>query len=325
MRIGALDVRLDPWGVEYGSETPGVGEVLPEAEVKVTPDVEMPVAGWREVRPPVGDRPSRLIFVDGVRRMEGRLVVTAAGQVTHGAIGSFAVGAVICEGTRAAFGEHRIDRLAILGGGQSINVPLALGGSLTYRPHSAADADADAPVRELHTCMRQAEEQFAGALASAGGFVIADGPLNISYAGTGQLVGFVKRLVRLYLESDLLNVVASLSAGARSPVFLIDRGRFSRYSWFVRLAAPLRMESPFTGLVRLEIAESVGKARAIELADVLTACLPAFVPSRTRDPRAPQNLLPIGALERHLRHLLGDARLIHRRLATLLASESAHV
>jgi hypothetical protein len=32
--------------------------------------------------------------------------------------------------------------------------------------------------------------------------------------------------------------------------------------------------------------------------------------------------VPIGALEQHLRRGLGDARLIHRRLATRLARES---
>ena len=56
-----------------------------------------------------------------------------------------------------------------------------------------------------------------------------------------------------------------------------------------------------------------------------TSVVPRFVLSRSRDPRAPQNLVPIGALEQHLRRGLGDARLIHRRLATLLAREFVNV
>jgi hypothetical protein len=59
---------------------------------------------------------------------------------------------------------------------------------------------------------------------------------------------------------------------------------------------------------------------ARQLADETATRLPAFVPSRARDPRAPQNLLPIGALEQHLRHRLGDARLIRRKIAQLIAA-----
>ena len=69
----------------------------------------------------------------------------------------------------------------------------------------------------------------------------------------------------------------------------------------------------------------VGRDEAIRLADLTTLVVPRFVPSRSRDPRAPQNLVPIGALEQHLRRGLGDARLIHRRLASLLARELSHV
>lgn len=33
-----------------------------------------------------------------------------------------------------------------------------------------------------------------------------------------------------------------------------------------------------------------------------------------KDPRAPQNLVPIGGLERELRHRLGDQQLLYRSL-----------
>jgi hypothetical protein len=72
------------------------------------------------------------------------------------------------------------------------------------------------------------------------------------------------------------------------------------------------------------VSQTVGRDEAIRLADLTGALLPRFVPPRSRDPRSPQNLVPIGALEQHLRRGLGDARLIHRRLATRLAHELAH-
>ena len=73
------------------------------------------------------------------------------------------------------------------------------------------------------------------------------------------------------------------------------------------------------------IRDRVGVDEAVRLAELTTSVIPRFVPSRNRDPRAPQNLVPIGALEHHLRRGLGDTRLIHRRLATLLARELSHV
>ncbi|MCU0257219.1 MAG: hypothetical protein MUF60_10815, partial [Vicinamibacterales bacterium] len=184
---------------------------------------------------------------------------------------------------------------------------------------------ADAPLRALHESMRAAESALAARLSAAGALVVADGPLNlgIPQATTGTVVGFVKRLFRTYVAGDQLAVVRRLASGQRTPVFLI-RGRFARYSWFTRLGAPLRAESEFTGVVRLEIAEAAGAAEAVRLAGRLTGWLPSFAPTRARDPRAPQNLVPIGALERHLRHRLGDERLIRRRLATQLVRECAH-
>lgn len=324
MLMNGWDVRLDPWAVEYGSETPGAATAIEEV-VDDQVDVAVEFSQWREVLPPRAQPAGTLVFVDGVRRIESRLVVTSGLRVVHGAVGSYGVGAVRVNDGRAEFGEHDIGRVVIFGGGENPGAPLDLAAGLKYQPISVADEDPDAPIRGLHTEMRQCEEQFANTLAVDGTLVVADGPLNISQSGGGRVVGFVKRLFRLYVPPEQLTVVRGLSAGARSPVFLIrSAGRFSRYSWFVRLAAPLRMESEFTGIVRLEVAESVGTSNAVDLANAITAWLPRFVPSRTRDPRAPQNLVPIGALEQHLRHQLGDPRLIQRWLATLLASESLH-
>ena len=45
-----------------------------------------------------------------------------------------------------------------------------------------------------------------------------------------------------------------------------------------------------------------------------TEYLPIAAPPLHLDPRAPQNLIPIGALERELRRGLGDAELVNRKL-----------
>ena len=325
--FGDYSVRIDPWAVDYGGETPT--EFQPDADEAPELDlnIEQEAASWAPITPPRVLAHLPLSFVDGVRRMEARLVVTRNGRTVHGALGAYGVGVVECRDGRATFAEERLGRVAIFGAGEMPPAPLVLAPSLTYLPRSVPEDDSDAPLRGLHGEMRTAEGELARAHAAAADrIVIADGPLNIGESTRGRVVGFVKRLFKLYLQPEQLPVLRRLPLGTRTPVFLIvSTGRFSRYSWFLRIGPRLAIESDFTGLVRLEAPQSAGRDEALRLADVTSAVLPRFVPSRTRDPRAPQNLVPIGALEQHLRRGLGDARLIHRRLATRLAREFAHV
>ena len=321
-----FDVRIDPWAVDYGSETPT--EFQLDAEDTSTVDVAVEVDGtaWTPISPASVGTDQAVSFVDGVRRMEARLVVTHQGRVIHGALGSFGVGVVDCRNGRAVFGEERRGRLTVFGSGAVPPSSLELAPALVYAPHSVPEEDADAPLKGTHIEMRAVERQLAREHAGPERVVVADGPLAPGETTAGHVVGFVKRLFKLYVPAEQLGVVRALPLAARTPLFLIaGNDRFSRYSWFVRLGPRLPIESDFTGLVRLEVSGTVGKEEAVRLADLMTTLLPRFVPSRTRDPRAPQNLVPIGALEQHLRRGLGDARLIHRRLATRLAQEFVNV
>jgi hypothetical protein len=76
-------------------------------------------------------------------------------------------------------------------------------------------------------------------------------------------------------------------------------------------------------VVRLEVSDVVGLDAAVRLADATAVLLPRFSPSRGRDPRAPQNLLPIGALEAGLRRRLGDAALVRRHIQVYLGENAA--
>lgn len=319
-------MRIDPWAVEYGSETP-LEFAGDEESADLDLAVEVDPSRWAPIPAPAGMARPEMAIVDGVRRMEARLVVSREGRTLHGALGAYGVGVVHCRDGRASFGREDLGRLLIFGSGQAPPYPVAVSPGLIYQPLSVAEEDPDAPLRGLHSEMRRAEERLARALADDRQvLVVADGPLNISEQTPGRVVGFVKRLFKLYLDAEHLPVLRALPCGTRTPVFLIkSAGRFARYSWFMRIGNRLAVESDTTGLVRLEVAEGLGLEEATRLAALTTAIIPAFVPSRSRDPRAPQNLVPIGALESHLRHSLGDARLIHRRLATLLARELSHV
>lgn len=324
--FAGFDVRIDPWAVEYGSETPTEFQTDEEA-VDLEIAVEHAAEAWAPITPAFAGPLPALAVVDGVRRMEARLVVSTGGRTLHGAFGAYGVGVVHCRDGRATFGEEIRGRLLILGSGHSLPAPVVVSPGLVYEARSVADDDPDAPLRGLHSEMRIAEEQLARRLAGDERvLVLADGPLSIGDNTAGRVVGFVKRLFKMYLGPEQLPVLRALTCGTRTPVFLIrSAGRFARYSWFIRIANRLRVESDLTGLVRLEVSEGVGVDEAIRLAELTTSVIPRFVPSRSRDPRAPQNLVPIGALEQHLRRGLGDTRLIHRRLATLLARELSHV
>src|SRR5215831_14230289 len=92
--FGDLAVHLDPWQVEYGGELPLDDSEEPVSDETVALDVEVAPENWQPIRPSEAMLPAQLIFVDGVRRLEARLLVRRQERLCHGAFGSHAVGAV---------------------------------------------------------------------------------------------------------------------------------------------------------------------------------------------------------------------------------------
>ena len=68
------------------------------------------------------------------------------------------------------------------------------------------------------------------------------------------------------------------------------------------------------GVVRLECSSDMPVAAAVALANLSQVVLPRFASTEYKDSRAPQNLYPIGGLERQLRRRLGDPQLLYRAL-----------
>ena len=64
----------------------------------------------------------------------------------------------------------------------------------------------------------------------------------------------------------------------------------------------------------------VGLDEAVAMADRVTALLPAFA-GRPSDPRTPQNLAPVAALEGWLRHRMGNRAIVRRALTQALVEE----
>lgn len=107
--FGDFDVRLDPWAAEYAGELPLETDAAEPTE-DVDLNVERPAEAWSAVTPARGEPPMTVIFVDGVRRVEGRLLARRDQRLIHGVIGSFGVGAVRVEDGQAACCDEPLQR-----------------------------------------------------------------------------------------------------------------------------------------------------------------------------------------------------------------------
>ena len=110
----AYSLRLDPWAAEYE----GSIQVL-DGDEPAAVDTRVEQAAWLAIAPPPGPPPARIAFVDGVRRIEHRLLIEGALRSSFGLLGSFGVGAVVVE-RRARVAGERIGRGAVAAGGLAL-------------------------------------------------------------------------------------------------------------------------------------------------------------------------------------------------------------
>lgn len=326
MTLHPFSIRFDPWQTDYGSEVASLDATVDDGDIDLA--VEQGGA-WAAVAPPPESEasvPVTVFFVDGVRRVDAQIVGRGEGdRLFHGAFGSYAVGVVEARPREhvAHFGDVRFERVVATGGGEILPEEVRVNRALSYRPVSTEKTEPIAPERAIHDEMRHAEERMARELAEREVLVVTDGPLTFQEATRGLAVGWVKRIQELYLPPSHVPALLALPPGARTPVFALrSSNRFARYSWFLRLAAPRRGDSELSGLVRCEVAEHVGVARAVGLANATARLLPRYAGIRGLHARAPQNLLPIAALETRLRREMGDARVLNRYLQGFIAERS---
>jgi hypothetical protein len=309
-----MRLHVEGWAPEYGAAVEHDDQLTP-AEGSV--DVTVEDRPWEPI-PGADDGVERVAFVDGVRRIDARLLLDADTGPVAGLCASYGVGAVVWDRRvpRSEVVDATVGRVAVLGSGQAPGLP-PLQGGLVYAPISVPDDDPASLISAVHDAMRRAEARLAEKLAEEGVFVVADGPL---YEYTpGDKIGYVKSHRRTYLIGDEASIVGRLPAGHRSPLFTIGEGGYRRYSWYLRLAERGAGHS-WAGIVRCEASAGLDRERVSMIADRCAAVLPTVGSEPHIDPRAPQNLVPIAALERHLRHLLGDAGLVLRSLRSALAA-----
>ncbi len=324
--FGQFRLRVDPWEVDYGDQSPLHG-TPDDTEETVDHHVEVPDADWRPITPAAEALPrQRVVFIDGVRRLEIRGSVIHGQRLIYCGFGSYAAGAVVVEGGAASFGPLRCEHLAVLGSDERLQAPIQVRENLVYRCESTQSEDPDGPLQVIQTSMRKAEARLALELRRDDTLVIVDGRLGFEDEGSEISLGYIKRIHTLYLPGKFLPLLATLPRASRTPLFLIKTAKagFDRLSWFQRLDSPGPGIAELHGIVRLEVTAKVGTLAAAKLADSATAWLPQTAPTRGRDPRSPQNLLPIGALEQKLKACMGDVQLYRRWIETLVAQEALH-
>ncbi len=323
---------MDPWATEYGStlQQDPDDDAAPEVDVSV----EVAPDQWAPLDPAPLPRPRSIAFVDGTQRLEANVNLEEDGETFYGVLATLAIGAVRSEAGSMTFEPPLVHRTLALGDGQRLFSLLGAeahqafiipGGlsDLIFQPH-LSDRPALEGVRDaVDSKRRDLETQFGQQLVARGeSLVVMDGPLRLFPTTLTDMVGYMKTMHRQYLPPECRAIPGQLGPRQRSPLFVIP-GRVTRFSWYLRLSTPRSIDHSLAGVVRLETVVDVGVARAREIADLTTLYLPGFASPRERDPRAPQNLLPIGGLETRLRHEMGDQAWVRRSIERYLYQQIA--
>jgi hypothetical protein len=324
---------VDAWDPSYGTSL-DIEDYLEESTANVQVDLEFPASRWHPVdiradRP----MPGAMLFVDGVRRVEAHLWIDddspgaspdgadRAGQATAALCASYAAGVVCCSGQQAHLVTAEIRRGLFSVAPHASDIVTRAG---RYQAYRVAGGTAGVPLmaslsqalqRRLADVEMVAASEARSAIHDHGlapddDLLIIDGPLR-GRQHLPRALGYIKSHRSTYLPPDLNALVGVLAAGQRTPVFLMGTS-WERHSWYLRL--PGSTGSPWSGVVRVECAADLPIAEVIRLAELSQVSLGRFASAPYKDGRAPQNLYPIGGLEREIRHRLGDPRLLYRGL-----------
>ena len=312
-------LKIDPRPTTYDSVAEAV--FASEDEGQITEDIEHD--SWQAVSPPAGLPVPDIAFVDGVERRDARVSAEGDGMPFAGMLVSYAAGA-ICPAKQPALRHVSVQRRIVLTNGATAST-IALTASNTtvdYLPAHNAEPDAESIDRTLKGLRSDLEAAIVRSLIVDGvELIVCDG--RLPPIRNASAIGLIKTPHRLPLtRDDQLQTLTSLHAGQRSPVFIRRRSDRAYYSWFVCLADAGPLDLALSNLALIEMDDEASRSHALAVADVTAAVLPNYAPAPYRDPRAPQNLMPVGQLERELRRRLGDQELMRRLMLHAFAKES---
>jgi hypothetical protein len=332
-----MRLKLEPWPPDYGTSAFDMagdedGGIANSAQPRI--DLGKEFEHWAPIQPSQGRYQGfeRLFFVDGSRRIEQFLFAEGVrdGQyrVLPGLLGTFAVGLAQAErsGSAACRVVHtRIERRLILGGDyhtDDVIIPASDNqlGVLRYQATSISQADNREGFLQLQlqNLMRQGEAKLANSLMDLARdqLLIVDGPLPRDQLSIPTL-GYVKTLHDLWIPPTEQRTLFALQAGQRTPIFYIEDNYKPRWSWFLRLATGEPWYQSLAGVVRLEyspLERHNTLDEVVRVADWSCLELPRYAAASFRDPRAPQQLMPVAFLEAELARRMGSLPIIRRRI-----------
>ena len=296
LHVEVLDPRYDA----------GPGFLI-DADAAVDTNVER--SDWEPITPPPAN-PESLAFVDGIQRTEAWLRTTSNENPTPtaGAAVAIGVGCLLADnGARITLGELTVERSVVVAGPDALHLPTTDG--ITWHSLRAVDGHPDPIDAAVSSRRTNLEQHLAERLTRSDRLVVIDGGLKRIRAIAGPVMGAVKSHQRRYVDDKHAATITALAIGQRTPLFSIGT---DRYSWYQRL--PLAHPHGWAGILRGELPRELSVAEAVRLANRAARELPRYAGREHRDPRAPQNLTPVAALEKELRRRLGDPRLALRAI-----------
>jgi hypothetical protein len=290
---------------------------------------------WIDESPAPGAGTTNVPGAEGVEGVEG--VEGIAATASMSVCASYAAGVVCCCGQPGRRQAHlvaaEIRRGLFTTAAHATDIQTRAG---TYRARHTVGSDTVPLTMTLSNVLQQAlaETEVITALAARAALprtaehagsapygqdaadddlLVIDGPLR-NRAHLPRTMGLIKTHRAGYLPPELNQVVAALTAGQRTPVFLIGAS-WERHAWYLRLpSTPDVPGAPWAGVVRCEAATDLSLPQLTALANLSQTVLCRYASIAYKDSRAPQNLVPIAGLENTLRHRLGDTRVLYRAL-----------
>ena len=149
-------LAIEGWSPEYGSPVEMEQEEIPADQVD--PGVELPEGEWRPLpSEETAAVPERIHFIDGVRRIEARVWMSAEGDPSLGICASYAAGMVRC-GRRAEIVAAEVRR----GFFGRAGVPDLVTRVGTFAASPVAEDDIQQLINGLQERMGQLEVEVAG-------------------------------------------------------------------------------------------------------------------------------------------------------------------
>ncbi|TFU26591.1 DNA double-strand break repair nuclease NurA [Thermus tengchongensis] len=254
---------------------------------------------WEARTAPPQPWPEPLYFLDGRERTEA--LISDGERLAL--LGCVAAGTVVWEGGRMRLLSPVVRRVGV-----GLEKPLAVG-ELAYEPVPAAGEGLEGLQEGLRQARAGLEQELAKELV--GGLLVVDGPVRA--VREGPVLGYIKTHWVRYLPKEEEALLRALAPGERTPAFRVRRQGMELASWYLRLPLPPEgVRPPESGLLRVETPLQ-GDFGA--LADLSLSLFPALASHPVKDPRAPQNLLPVGGLERELSRRMGSREVVARMLA----------